>query len=182
MASDVATGASAPPAKGTLRQQQMSEQRAIANASLTDENKHLAVNTNPKPVPLTLPEYDGTDAFGKNDNNRRAYERLKAQKGSASGPKLRPLGTISVSPDAEVSDSINPTVGEKAHNEDDVAIAQATQTAVINKEPVDPIKRAGSKGNATGDPKVDDALQGKSGPQTPAAAGAPQATGWQRNA
>jgi hypothetical protein len=164
---------------GTLRQQQLKEQADIRNASLPEDQKHLAT-TYSEPTEMYLPELSGSDQFGKNDNNRRVNERLQAQKIAASGPKLRPLGTISVLPDAPVSDTVNPTVGEKQHDETDVAIAQATRTAVIDNKPVDHVARVGSQKNATGSPEVDSKLQN---PDTPAAAaGAPKAAGWQRNA
>lgn len=163
---------------GTLRQQQLKEQTDIRNASLPEDQKHLATVYS-EPTEMFLPEYGGTDQFGKNDNNRRVHERLKAQKSAADGPRVRPLGALSVAPDANVADTVNPTVGEKAHDENDVAIATATRSAVIDGKVVDHVARVGSRKNATGSPTVDEKLN----PDTPAAAaGAPAAAGWQRNA
>lgn len=146
-------------------QRQQMEQRQIAANSLPDGEKHLALGElEPAPI-LEFVEHAG-DRFGKNDNNRRMYARLVAQKGSAAGDRVKGNNSGTANdPDAEAADPVNPTFGEKAHDETDVHIATLTKSAVIDNKPVTTVRPPSATGG-----KLADKAVAATGPETPAQA------------
>jgi hypothetical protein len=162
----------------TLRQRQAMEQRQIANNSLGPDQEHLTA-TDYAPAPLL--EVTAEDPFGRNENNRRVYARLVAEKGNASGDRIKGNRERTMNdPDSPTADPENPTVGEKKHSERDSHIATLTHSAVIDNKPV-----TSGAPVATGSRATDAAMV--TGPQTPAQADGGAAKGtpgnpWKNNA